>query len=56
LQQAVDEHGKDALSRMVPADLGLQARDEGELARREPAEAGERGEQEERDPERAQKR
>ena len=41
---------------MVPADLGLQARDDGELARREGAEAGERGEQEERDPERAQKR
>jgi hypothetical protein len=56
LQEAVGENGADALCRMVPADLGLQARDEDELARRESAEAGERGEQEERDPERAQKR
>jgi len=41
---------------MVQAVFGLQARDDGELARREPAEAGERGEQEQRDAERAQKR
>jgi hypothetical protein len=41
---------------MVAAVFRLQARDDGELARRKPAEAGERGEQEDRDPERAQKR
>jgi hypothetical protein len=40
---------------MVPADLGLQARDDAELARRKRSEPGKGAEQEQRDRERAQK-